>query len=247
MSQTPVHSLRWYDPLLLRVVPPLVALLLKLLMRSCRIIRIEGMDATREALSRTAGGAVYASWHQRMSYLFHILGSQHVTVMISRSRDGEYTAAMARWLGFQPVRGSSTRGGVRALKEIIRRMRQGEIGGMLADGPQGPPRVAKLGSLVMARSAGVPVIPVLWGADRCWQFNSWDRYLVPKPFARVVLLYEEPVWVPPDADGDTIESCRRLFEDRLNRGTRWCDEQFGVERPWRKERVKGNGEREGEG
>jgi hypothetical protein len=65
-------------------------------------------------------------------------------------------------------------------------------------------------------------------------FNSWDRYLVPKPFARVAIFYAEPIWIPPSAKGEELEAYRRLFEERLNQGTRWCDEQFGPERPWRK-------------
>ena len=233
--KTTTSPFRWYDALLLRVVPPLAALAIKLLMLSCRVVRIKGLEETREAVSRTNGGAVYATWHQRMSYHFHHFGSRHVTMMISASRDGEYAARVARWLGFRNVRGSSTRGGTLALREIIRRMREGEIGGMLADGPRGPARVAKIGSVIMARDAGVPLVPVLWGADRCWVFNSWDQYLVPKPFARVVVLYEEPIWIPQHAGGEALEPLRRLFEDRLNRGTRWCDQQFGVERPWKKQ------------
>jgi lysophospholipid acyltransferase (LPLAT)-like uncharacterized protein len=236
--QVPQHTsdkLRWYDPVFLGVLPPLGALLIKLLMLSCRVVRVEGLERARRAAEASAGGAVYVTWHQRMPYHFHHFGSRHVTVMISRSRDGEYAARVARWLGFRDVRGSSSRGGKQALREIIRRMRQGEIGGMLADGPQGPARVAKMGSVIMARDAGVPLIPVLWGADRCWQFNSWDRYLVPKPFARVAILYEEPVIVPPGARGGLLESYRRLLQDRLNRGTRWCDEQFGSERPWKRD------------
>lgn len=235
MSQDPGFGLRWYDPVLLRLAPPLTVILIKLLMISCRVISIEGMERAREAVEKSGGGAVYATWHQRMSYHFHHFGSRHVTMMISRSRDGEYAARVARWLGFRDVRGSSSTGGSKALREIIQRMQQGEIGGMLADGPQGPPRVAKMGSVIMARNAGVPLIPVLWGADRCWQLNSWDRYMVPKPFARIVILYEEPVLVPREAKGKALDSYRKLFEDRLNRGALWCDEQFGAERPWRKE------------
>jgi lysophospholipid acyltransferase (LPLAT)-like uncharacterized protein len=236
VSHSSSHPLRWYDGVLLRVVPPLTALLVKGLMLSCRVTRVEGLERARDAVEKAGGGAVYATWHQRMSYHFHHFGSRHVTMMISRSRDGEYAARVAQWLGFRNVRGSSTRGGSQALKEIIRRMRQGEIGGMLADGPQGPARVAKMGSVIMARDARVPLIPVLWGTDRGWMFNSWDRYLVPKPYARVAVLYEEPLWVPSDASGDTLEPYRVLFEERLNRGTRWCDLQFGEERPWRKEK-----------
>ena len=242
MNSRERNPLRWYDIILLRVIPPLAALLIKALMLSCRVAKVAGMEKVREAISRSGGGAVYATWHQRMSYHFHHFGSHHVTVMISQSKDGEYAVRIASWLGFKNVRGSSTRGGSKALRDLVQRIREGEIGGMLADGPQGPARVAKMGSVIMARDAEVPLVPVLWGADRCWIFNSWDRYLVPKPFARVVIYYAEPIRVPRSAEGEALEEYRRLFEERLNEGARWCDEQFGPERPWRKTTEKGMSE-----
>jgi lysophospholipid acyltransferase (LPLAT)-like uncharacterized protein len=230
---------RWYDPILLAVICPLIALIIKLLMLSCRVVKTEGEEEQKTAAKRSGGRAVYATWHQRMPYHFHYFGSRHVTMMISQSRDGEYAARIAQWLGFKNVRGSSTRGGAQALKSIIDEIKAGEIGGMLADGPLGPPRVAKIGSVIMARDAEAPLIPVLWGADRCWVLNSWDRYLIPKPFARVVIHYAEPIWVPASATGEGLEKYRKLFEDRLNEGTRRCDEYFGSERPWRKVKKEG--------
>lgn len=110
---------------------------------------------------------------------------------------------------------------------------------MLADGPLGPARVAKIGSVIMARDGNAPLIPVLWGADRCWVLNSWDRYLIPKPFAKVVIHYAKPIWVPSSATGKELEKYRKLFEDRLNEGTRLCDKYFGPERPWRKVKKEG--------
>ena len=234
-TQTPEEtSYSWQDRILLRIIPPAVALLIKLLMLSCRVVKVAGKEKGEEALSRSGGGAVYATWHQRMSYVSHPFGARHLTIMISRSRDGEYATRIATWLGYRNVRGSSSQGGTRALKELIRRIRNGENAGMLADGPQGPARVAKTGTVMIARSTQVPLIPLSWGADRCWMFNSWDRYLVPKPFARVAMYYCEPIWVPRDAKGEKLDEYRRLFEERLNEGARWCDEQFGRERPWRK-------------
>jgi hypothetical protein len=232
-------ELRWYDPILLAILCPLIALFIKLLMLSCRVCKVEGDEKQREALERSGGRAVYATWHQRMPYHFHYFGSRHVTMMISQSRDGEYAARIAQWLGFKNVRGSSTRGGSRALRAIIDEIKSGEIGGMLADGPLGPARVAKIGSVIMARDAEAPLIPVLWGADRCWVLNSWDRYLIPKPFARVVIHYAQPILVPASAAGEGLEKYRKLFEDRLNDGTRLCDEYFGPERPWRKVKKEG--------
>ena len=231
--------MRWYDPIFLKIVPPLASLLIKLLMISCRVVQVEGRERAEEAGAKANGGAIYATWHQRMSYFFYYFGSLHVTVMISQSRDGEYAARLAKWLGFKNVRGSSTRGSLKALKELIKRIKGFEIGGMLADGPKGPARVSKIGSVVLARDAGVPLVPILWGAERCWVFNSWDRYMVPKPFSRLVIYYSEPIWVPRSTSKKDLETYRNLLEERLNNGTRWCDKFFGIERPWRKVKEKG--------
>lgn len=242
MNATKSENYPWYDAILFRVIPPLAALLMKLLMLSCRLVKIEGEEKEREAVRRSGGSAVYTGWHQRMSYLFHYFGSRHATTMISQSRDGEYAARVAKWLGIDSVRGSSTRGGFGAMKELVQRIRDGAVGGMLADGPLGPARMAKIGSLVIARDAEVPLIGVVWGADRCWVTNSWDRYLIPKPFARVAIFFTEPVWIPPTAKGEELESYRKLFEKNMNQGARWCDEQFGPERPWRKVKEEGTPE-----
>jgi lysophospholipid acyltransferase (LPLAT)-like uncharacterized protein len=215
---------------------------MKGLLLTCRVVRVRGEDGEREALARSGGGASYTTWHQRMAYHFHYFGARHVTVMISGSRDGEYAAGTAAWLGFRSVRGSSTRGGRRALVEMIRQVKDGERAGFLADGPQGPPRIAKMGALIVARDAQVPLIAILWGADRCWVLNSWDRFLVPKPFARVAILHTEPIWIPPQTKDDQLESYRQLLESRMNEGTRWCDKQFGPERPWRKVEIPGTPE-----
>ena len=225
---------RWYDSIFLRIIPPLSALLIKLLMVTCRVVKVEGVDRENETIARSGGKALYATWHQRMSYHSHYFGSRHLTIMISRSRDGEYAARIAEWLGYKNVRGSSTRGGLGAFKELVKRMKNGEVAGMLADGPQGPARVAKMGSILLARNAEVPLIPVAWGADRCWMFNSWDRYMVPKPFARIAVFYGQAIGIPSDAKGEELEKYRQMLQERLNEGARWCDEQFGVERPWRK-------------
>jgi len=138
--------LRRYDPVLLRIIPPMAAFLIKSLMLSCRVVKIEGLERVNEAIDISGGGAVFATWQQRMSYHFHHFGSRHVTMMISQSRDGEYAARVASWLGFKNVRGSSTHGGSTAMKEMTRKIGKGEPGGMLADGPLGPARMAKIGS-----------------------------------------------------------------------------------------------------
>jgi lysophospholipid acyltransferase (LPLAT)-like uncharacterized protein len=207
---------------------------MRALMSTCREIRVEGKEREEKALTESGGKAVYATWHQRMSYHARHFARRDVTLLISQSRDGEYGARVARWLGFRSVRGSSTRGGAAALRQLIKGVRAHAFAGVFADGPRGPARVAKMGALVMARASASPLIPVAWGADRCWILHTWDRYLIPKPFARVVVYYAEPIRVPPSAKKETLEDFRRLLEGRLNEAARWCDLQFGDERPWRK-------------
>ncbi len=227
--------LRWYDPILLTTVPPLAGFLVSALMRSCRLTAEFGKKEAQKNLARSGGRAVYVTWHQRMSYHFHYFGNMHLLMMISASRDGEYAAKLASCFGFRYVRGSSTRGGSQALKNMVARLNKGyDSAGMLADGPQGPPRVVKMGSLIMSRDTGLPLIGILWGADKCWTFNSWDRYLVPKPFSRVVIKYTEPMWIPPGTSGPELEKVRAEFERSLNEAARFCDLYFGLERPSRR-------------
>jgi len=227
--------LKWYDPLLLAIAPPIAALLIKAYLLSCRKSIVVGKAEAQKALSAAGNRAVYVTWHQRMSYYFHYFGPRHVVIMISQSRDGEFASRLASLLGFKSVRGSSTRGGMMATRQLIRAIRQGDSAGILADGPLGPPRVAKLGAVILAKETGVPIIPVLWGADRCWILNTWDQYLVPKPFARIAIRFEKPIWVPPKASREDLERYRLVLQKELNNGTRWCDQFFGVNRPWKKE------------
>jgi lysophospholipid acyltransferase (LPLAT)-like uncharacterized protein len=239
MKSTKHSPLRWYDPILLRLLPPLATVIIWVMTRSCRIVKVEGEEKELEALARSRGRAVYATWHQRALFHARYFAGRDLTVMASLSRDGEYGVHLIKWLGHKAVRGSSTRGGYQALRELTEKIMQDARGGMLADGPVGPARVAKIGSVVMARNAEVPLLPVVWGADRCWVLNSWDRFLIPKPFARIVFCHAEPIWIPRSAQGESLETYRSLFEERLNQATRWCDEHFGSERPWRKVREKG--------
>jgi lysophospholipid acyltransferase (LPLAT)-like uncharacterized protein len=235
-------SLRWYDPIFLIILPPVVTLVIKLLLYSCRVIKVEGREKEVEALEQSQGKAVYATWHQRVIFHARHLAHTNLTVMVSQSRDGEYAIRLVSLFGHTTVRGSSTRGGSLALKKLTQIVKEGGRGGILADGPIGPARKAKIGAVIMAHKAQAPLITVTWGADRCWVINSWDRFMMPKPFARVIIYYPEPIWIPPSADSKELGDYRRLLEERLNQGTSWCDNQFGLERPWRK--VKEKGQRE---
>ncbi|MBN1905866.1 MAG: lysophospholipid acyltransferase family protein [Deltaproteobacteria bacterium] len=228
-------SYRWYDPLIFYILFPIVTFLLKLLLSSYRLIRVEGEELEKEALARSGGKAVYCSWHQRLVFHPLYLSKRGVTVMVSQSRDGEFAARLINALGLGDVRGSSTRGGLGALIKLKQKILAGETnGGMVVDGPLGPARVAKKGAVTLAQKSRAPLMPIMWGTDRCRVLNSWDRFIIPKPFAKIVYCHTEPIWVPESANDDELEICRKQLEESLNRAAKWCDEQFGKEMPWRK-------------
>jgi lysophospholipid acyltransferase (LPLAT)-like uncharacterized protein len=223
---------KWYDPVIFYIAVPMLSLFIRIIFLSYRLVKVQGTENEDATLSGSQNGVIYASWHQRLIYHVHRLSYRNVTVMVSQSRDGEYAARFINALGIKDVRGSSSHGGTDALNELKNRMKDGTNGGMVLDGPLGPPRVAKIGTVILARLTGSPIIPIAWGADRCWELNIWDRFIIPKPFARISYCYGEPIWVPSSANDEEMEECRRLLEDRLNSMTRLCDEQFGEERPW---------------
>ncbi len=220
---------KWYDPFLLQILPPIISLAGKTLLFSCHIVHQEGINYKNPA--------VYATWHQRMAFFARYLAGKNLIIMISQSRDGEYGAKIAKHLGFQYVRGSSTRGGIKALKNMINLLKQGNSAGILADGPLGPPRIAKMGPIIIARETGLPIIPIVWSCNRSWILNSWDRYIVPKPFAKVVVRHEKPLWVPKNIrTKEELEFYRKRLQDKLNECTQWCDKFFGLAIPWKRER-----------
>jgi lysophospholipid acyltransferase (LPLAT)-like uncharacterized protein len=227
---------KWYDPILFWILIPFSSLFVRLLFISCRVVRLEGAENEKKAIDMSGDKVIYASWHQRLFYHIHRLRRRRIAVMISQSRDGEYIARLINWLGLKDVRGSSTRGGVDALKDLVRRMRDGANGGMVPDGPTGPPREAKIGTIILGRMTGSPIIPISWGADRCWVFNSWDRFMIPKPFARISYCYGEPIVVPNSTKVPDMEEYRKLLDERLNKITSLCDEVFGEQRPSEKQK-----------
>lgn len=220
--------------------PPLIAGLMRLLNMSCRVVYIEGEQLDREEVAKHGGRAVYCTWHQRMFYHFHYFGRLHVTMMISQSKDGEWARRTAHKLGFKSVRGSTKRkgrdkGGKNAMLALIEKVKQGESAGMLVDGPVGPAREVKMGALIIAKETGAPLICEMWGCDRAWVINSWDKYIIPKPFSRVCIVHGKPRYIPQGATPEELEEIRLNFQQEMNDAAKWCDDYFGVTRPLMRE------------
>lgn len=160
---------------------------------------------------------IFVLWHGRLLPLAYLHRGQGVVGLVSQSRDGEQIAALLDRWGFGLVRGSSSRGGGRALRELVRHVRAGRSLAITPDGPRGPRQKMKLGPLVTAQVTGRLLVPVAAAADRAWWPGDWDRFLVPRPFARVRVIYGEPRRIPRNAGAAELERHAAELELELNR------------------------------
>lgn len=168
---------------------------------------------------REAGQPVmFVFWHGQLLPLVHYHRHEGIVVLVSEHEDGEYITRVIERNGFGTVRGSSTRGGTKGLKGLVRAARDGHDLGVTPDGPKGPRGVFKPGALSAARIAGLPVVPISVRTSSGWRFRSWDGFLVPRPLARITIEYHAPRHVPPDADRDDLARIAGEIAEVLNAG-----------------------------
>ena len=164
-------------------------------------------------------------WHDRIFLATYFFRNRRIVVITSQSFDGEYIARFIQKFGYGAVRGSSTRGGVGALVEMIRLMRENLPMGFTIDGPKGPRYVAKKGACLLAKKTGNPMMPFSVEAEKYWTVKSWDRMQIPKPFSRAKILIAEPIYVARDANEEEIEDKREELQKELDRlveiGEQW--------------------------
>ena len=162
-------------------------------------------------------GLLYATWHRGLFFVLYWYRNQNAVSIASASDDGELAAQAAKRFGWITARGSSSRGGRQAYRAMENLVKQGHKGGLAADAPRGPRFVSKLGIIYLAKRTGIPIIPVIWSADRFWKLKSWDRTIIPKPFARIVALFaDDYIRVPADAAREECEIYRQQLDDALN-------------------------------
>ncbi len=174
---------------------------------------IEGDEPVRRLLEG-GQGVIFTFFHRSVLLVGHLHRAGRHAMMISLSKDGEYGAALARHWGQVPVRGSSGRGGGTALVQMLEAARAGRSLVFAPDGPKGPRSHVKPGVIIAAQRTGLPIIPFSANASRRWLVRSWDRLIVPKPFARVRVRYGTPMYVTPD---EPVEPRRRELELELLR------------------------------
>lgn len=200
--------------LLLAVVPWLYAGLSRMLFATCRV-RVYGGENLDRCEAQT-NPCVAVFWHYSVFAVIAFSRGRGWAAMVSASQDAEFVARILARQGVVTVRGSRNRGGFSALKGLIGLMRQGYNAVIVADGSQGPARIMQAGAILLAGKNAAPILPLAVAADRYWAFRSWDRTLLPKPFARLDLWYGEPMTVPEKAGAEEIEQCRLEMEQRLN-------------------------------
>jgi len=207
--------------LLRRLAPPLYHGLSRALFASCRV-RTVGREHLEQCLA--APPFISACWHYAVFFHLYQVKRQQQQIapaarwilMVSASDDAELLSGALKMMNAELVRGSRSRGGVAALKEMIGKVGAGANAGIIADGSQGPAKIAQAGAVLLASRTGAPILPSAWAADRCWILRSWDRTVIPKPGARIAYHYGEPLPVPPGVKGDRLEEYRRQLEQRLN-------------------------------
>jgi lysophospholipid acyltransferase (LPLAT)-like uncharacterized protein len=201
----------WRQRFALAVVPFLASLILRLIASTLRYsTSIEDPGG-----SEFAPKTIYAFWHQCLFTASYRYRNRGIAVLISRSFDGELIARVVEKFGYRPVRGSSSRGAVAGLLEMGRELEAGHAVAFTADGPRGPRFVAKPGPLLLSRTQGAPVRALHFGVRSAWRLNSWDGFIIPKPFSRVVLRMSAPLQLPSSASDAQLEEFHAQLQRQL--------------------------------
>jgi lysophospholipid acyltransferase (LPLAT)-like uncharacterized protein len=173
-------------------------------------------EAAWLAYLKGGGKVLLCGWHQQFFAIIRHCESYrpyHPSIMISQSQDGEMIAGVAAKSGWFPVRGSSSRGGSQALKLLVERLKETGLAAHIVDGPRGPAGKLKRGAIYLAQATGAAIVPMYVSADKAWFFNSWDKFLLPKPFTRVTLRFGDMINLSATENPEELERQRKYIED----------------------------------
>jgi lysophospholipid acyltransferase (LPLAT)-like uncharacterized protein len=183
----------------------------------------EDVNPHREDLK---GRYIYAIWHENILLPVHLYSRAKVWVLISHHADGQLLTELGRHLRLRLVRGSTKRGGVRALRGLLRAGERAHLA-ITPDGPRGPRRQVQDGLAFTASHTGLPIIPTAFGYERPWRLRSWDRFAIPRPYCRATCVTGTPIWVPAGAGKEELLHYRALVNERMSQVTeiaeRWAE------------------------
>ena len=186
--------------------------------------QVEGWE-NFESIERAGKLPIYAFWHDRIFAGTYFFRNRGIAVITSQSKDGEYIARFIQRLGYGAIRGSSTRGGVGALVEMIKAMRAGTPTAFTLDGPKGPRYLAKPGAVLLAKKTGDPIMPFVVECKKYWTIPSWDRLQIPKPFTGARLIIGKPIYVEAQADeigiADKLREVQLSLDAMVEAGANW--------------------------
>jgi len=204
-----------------------------------RFIRYLGGHCTQVELHRehreeveAQGQVLIAIWHGRSAAAAPFFGQDKTAVLVSASEDGKVATSILGQLGYEIIRGSSSRGGVRALRELISALRAGKHVAITPDGPRGPMHSMSPGVAFLSRATATPILPVGVAVDRSWELASWDHYTVPKPSARVVCAYQPAMVVPREASAEELAALSTELRTRLRAAEREAAAHLGLAPDW---------------
>ncbi len=174
---------------------------------------------------KQGGKILICLWHQQLFSTIYLLSKYkkyEISVMISQSLDGDIAARIFEAGGLFAVRGSSSRGGIAALKEMMKRLDRYRVGVHVLDGPQGPAGVVKPGAITLANYTGAVMVPLVIRADRAWYLRSWDRFMIPKPFSRVKIKFCQKIELPKFMNEEEYENRTRMLEKIMRPHLQFC-------------------------
>jgi lysophospholipid acyltransferase (LPLAT)-like uncharacterized protein len=216
---------QWLTECKWRLVGVLGKLLIDLIFCASRI-EVEGYEKVRHL--RASRRVILAFWHSRILLISYLFQRENALILVSRSKDGEIIARILQRQGHEPLRGSSSRGGLRALSAMIRKMKQsGRPAVVIPDGPRGPRYRVQPGVITLARKTGFPIVAVTYSARHRKVFNSWDRFILPAPLTRCKVVFGDPLSVPSEIAKGEETHYANLLQAELRRITARADAAFG--------------------
>jgi lysophospholipid acyltransferase (LPLAT)-like uncharacterized protein len=202
-------------------------LLIKVIGKTIRF-EVEGWE-NFEQIKRDGKIPIYTFWHNRIFLATYFWRNRKIVVMTSQSLDGEYMARAIQRFGYGTSRGSSTRGGIKSLVEMVRLMKDGSPTAFTIDGPKGPKYEAKAGAGLLAKKTGHPLMPFSVEVKKFWTVNSWDNLQIPKPFSRAKVFISQPIYVSDQTNDEEIENKRlelqKSLDELVKRGVQWRESE----------------------